>query len=489
MSPREAPVVQFYLPSFERGRILVVGDLMLDRYWIGPVRRISPEAPVPIVHVQETQDRPGGAGNVALNVSALGAQATLLALVGCDPPAAILRTALENAGICAELETVATASTVTKLRILSHHQQLIRLDFEDGFADFDGLRLQNRFAALLERADVIVFSDYAKGCLRAIEPMIATARARGKPVLVDPKGSDFARYRGATVITPNEPEFKAVVGDWKSDDEMISKGQALGRELQLQGVLVTRGERGMTLIMSEGESQHIPSKAREVYDVTGAGDTVMATLAAAWAAGAPLPEATMLANLAAGIVVGKLGAATVSTDELRQAVWPSRPAARGILAREELVRQVAEARRRGERIVMTNGCFDLLHAGHVQYLEQASRLGDRLIVAVNSDDSVRRLKGPGRPVNPLSQRMMILAALAVVDWVVPFGEDTPHELIVRVQPDVLVKGSDYRLEEIVGGSEVKAAGGEVVVLDCLQGCSTTAMMERIRSSADGPAST
>ncbi len=471
------------LPDFARACVLVVGDLMLDRYWSGATRRISPEAPVPVVHVRAAEDRPGGAGNVALNVAALGARATVLGLVGDDEAATALRTKLEAAGVACAFETVEGARTITKLRVLSRHQQLIRLDFEDGFDARAAGRLAARFAACLAQADVVVLSDYAKGTLCALEPLIAAARARGLPLLVDPKGSDFARYRGATLVTPNEAEFAAVAGPWVDDAGLVAAARRLASDCGLEHVLVTRSERGMTLVEGRGgTAHHIPSRAREVFDVTGAGDTVVAVLAAALAAGSALPDAVQFANAAAGIVVGKLGTATVSAEELRAELAPAALVRHGALVRDELLAQAAAARARGERIVMTNGCFDLLHAGHVAYLEQAAALGDRLIVAVNDDASVRRLKGEARPINPLASRMAVLAGLRAVDWVVPFSEDTPRALIAAVLPDVLVKGGDYRPEAIAGSEEVRAAGGEVVVLGFLDGYSTTATVERIRGA-------
>ncbi|TCO81621.1 D-alpha,beta-D-heptose 7-phosphate 1-kinase /D-beta-D-heptose 1-phosphate adenylyltransferase [Plasticicumulans lactativorans] len=472
------------LPDFTRARVLVVGDLMLDRYWSGATRRISPEAPVPVVHVAGTEDRPGGAGNVALNLAALGAHATVLGLTGDDEAAAVLRARLEAAGVACAFEVVPGRATITKLRVLSRHQQLIRLDFEDGFPGFEPARLAATFARHLDEADVVVCSDYAKGCLAAVEPLIAAARAAGKPVLVDPKGQDFRRYRGATLITPNEAEFAAVAGRWDDDAGLVARARALAADCGFAQVLVTRSERGMTLVEAGGRAQHIASKAREVFDVTGAGDTVVATLAAALAAGSPLVDAVHLANTAAGVVVGKLGTATVSVAELHAALTPARPAQAGVVGVPALLAEVAAARARGERVVMTNGCFDLLHAGHVAYLGEAAALGDRLIVAVNDDASVGRLKGPARPINPLGARMAVLAGLRAVDWVVPFAEDTPRELIARVLPDVLVKGGDYRPEDIVGGAEVLAAGGEVIVLGFVDGHSTTATVARIRGRAD-----
>jgi D-beta-D-heptose 7-phosphate kinase/D-beta-D-heptose 1-phosphate adenosyltransferase len=373
---------------------------------------------------------------------------------------------------------------VTKLRVLSRHQQLIRLDFEDGFLGYDGELMQQRFLQCLPAADVVVFSDYAKGTLRGVQSLIQAARAIGKPVLVDPKGRDFTKYRDATLLTPNVPELEAIVGPCEGEEDLCGKGERLRRELRLEALLITRGEHGMTLLREGHTPMHLRARAREVYDVTGAGDTAIAVLAASIAAGEDMMQGMRLANLAAGIVVGKLGAATVSVEELREALseHPSmlHGMPQGIADEEQLLRAVQESRSRGEILVMTNGCFDLLHAGHVHYLEQARALGDRLIVAVNDDASVRRLKGPPRPVNPLAHRMKVLAGLTSVDWVVPFSEDTPEQLICRVLPDVLVKGGDYRPEQIAGSACVAAHGGRTVVLDYLEGCSTSAMLKAIR---------
>ena len=471
------------LPDFSRARVLVAGDLMLDRYWSGPARRISPEAPVPVVHVSELDDRPGGAGNVALNVAALGGRAWVCAPVGADEAAAVLRARLEAAGVGCAFEVVPQAATITKLRVLARHQQLIRLDFEDGFPDFEPARLAAGVTALLDAAGIVVCSDYAKGALRDVAAVIAAARTAGRPVLVDPKGTDYARYAGALLITPNEAEFAAVAGEWADEAGLVAKARRLAADCGIGHVLITRSERGMTLVAADGApAQHIPTRAREVFDVTGAGDTVIATLAAALAAGSPLADAVQLANHAAGIAVGKLGTATVTPLELAAALAPARPPAAGVVERTALLEELAAARARGERIVMTNGCFDLLHAGHVRYLAEAAALGDRLIVAVNDDASVRRLKGSERPINPLAARMEVLAALRAVDWVLPFTEDTPRALIAQLLPDVLVKGGDYRPEDIAGGAEVIAAGGEVIVLGFVEGHSTTATVGRIRGA-------
>ncbi|WP_456379711.1 bifunctional D-glycero-beta-D-manno-heptose-7-phosphate kinase/D-glycero-beta-D-manno-heptose 1-phosphate adenylyltransferase HldE [Thiolapillus sp.] len=471
------------LPDFSAARVLVAGDLMLDRYWHGVTERISPEAPVPVVHVREEEGRAGGSGNVAVNIAALGGQVSLLGLVGEDAAADSLETGLRQAGVQTQLFREAAYPTITKLRVISRHQQLIRLDFEDGFPDYDVTGILERFASMLADCDVVVLSDYGKGTLAHPQAWIALAREAGIPVLIDPKGRDFSRYRGASLITPNWAEFEAVAGACGDQTGLETAAGKLIADCELAHLLITRGEQGMSLFSRNGESHHLPTRAQEVFDVTGAGDTVIATLAVALAAGQSVEAATALANLAAGIVVGKLGTASVSAAELARGLQEQRLAEHGVVTEDSLMNLVAAARDRGERIVFTNGCFDLLHAGHVSYLEQASRLGDRLIVAVNVDETVRRLKGQERPVNPLANRMQVLAALGFVDWVVPFAEETPERLICRLKPDLLVKGGDNDPDAIPGASCVREAGGEVRVLDYIDGVSTTSIVDSIKQGS------
>ncbi len=470
------------LPNYETASVLVVGDLMLDRYWQGETSRISPEAPVPVVKVEDIEERAGGAGNVALNVAALGGHGSVLGLTGRDEAADALARTLEGAGVTCHFERLQGYPTVTKLRVLSRHQQLIRLDFEDGFPGCNLSGLQQRFEENMATAGVVVLSDYSKGTLREAAKLIEMARAAGKPVVIDPKGTDFTPYRGATVITPNMHEFEAVVGHCADDDEVVARGEALRAELQLDALLITRSEKGMTLLQKGEEPLHIPTKAREVYDVTGAGDTVVSVLAASLAAGNSLTEATILANIAAGVVVGKLGTASVSVPELRRALREQEEMEQGMVEEDKLIALVQEAKAHGETVVMTNGCFDILHAGHVTYLEEAAQLGDRLIVAVNDDASVKRLKGEERPVNTQAKRMRVLAALDCVDWVVGFDEDTPTRLICNVVPNILVKGGDNEPDKIPGGDCVRAAGGQVMVMSFVDGCSTTSIIGAIRAS-------
>ena len=467
-------------PPFEQAPVLVVGDVMLDRYWYGSTSRISPEAPVPVVRVTRTEDRPGGAANVALNIAALGAQAVLIGVTGQDEAAAALAEQLHSVGVQTDFQQIAGQPTIVKLRAMSRQQQLLRMDFEEGFS-VDAAALQQQVDSQLAGVRVMILSDYGKGSLVNHQQLIRAARTRGVAVLADPKGTDFSIYRGATLLTPNLAEFEAVAGVCSDEQQLLERGLAMLQELELEALLITRGEQGMTLIRTGQPAIHLPAQAREVFDVTGAGDTVISTLATALAAGEELPEAMHLANVAAGIVVGKLGTATVSAPELRRAVQGELRHGRGMLGLQQLQAAVADAKARGERVVFTNGCFDILHAGHVHYLEQARELGDRLIVAINDDASVTALKGPGRPINSVDRRMAVLAGLGAVDWVTSFADDTPIPLLELLQPDVLVKGGDYGVDGVVGGELVRAYGGEVRVLGLVENSSTTAIVEKIRS--------
>ncbi len=468
------------LPDFSQAKVLIVGDLMLDRYWSGGTGRISPEAPVPVVNVSGSEDRPGGAANVAVNVATLGAKVTLLGMCGHDENARILKEKLSSFDINCEFFEVPERDTITKLRVMSRNQQLLRLDFEKSFADVDKSALLTTFNQALDDVDIVILSDYAKGCLSDPQSLIRAAKQKGKKVIVDPKGSDFEKYANATLITPNVSELYAVVGEQDNEQSLVASAQSLKASLSLDGLLLTRSEDGMTLFETGEDEFHLPAKAKEVYDVTGAGDTVVSTLAVALASRLPMQAACVLANLATSVVVGKLGTSTVTNTELALAVGEqSVHLDGGVMSEEQLAIAMRASKSRGERIVMTNGCFDILHSGHVSYLEEAAQLGDRLIVAVNTDRSVTELKGPGRPVNNVNRRMAVLAGLSAVDWVVPFEEDTPQRLIARLLPDILVKGGDYKIEDIAGGKEVIENGGEVKVLTFEDGVSTTGIIERI----------
>lgn len=470
------------LPDFSAASVLVIGDVMLDRYWFGDTSRISPEAPVPIVKIDSTDNRPGGAGNVALNIAALGAHVTLLGITGNDEAAVTLAQQLTAASVNHDLCMLDPIATIIKLRVISRHQQLLRMDFEEKLVSIDNDELTERYKKHLQHANLVILSDYKKGTLSNSQALIQLARAAGVPVLVDPKGTDFSIYQHANIITPNYKEFEAIVGPCQHEQDIIDKGRALLAQHHIDALLITRGEDGMTLIQKE-DTAHLPAYAREVFDVTGAGDTVIGSLGAAVGAGADLLTATALANLAASLVVGKLGAATVSVPELKAAITGKTQFATGILNEEQLLQAVKEARAQGKKIVFTNGCFDIIHAGHVAYLQAAKQLGDYLILAVNTDESIRQLKGPARPVNPLMHRMAVLAGLGAVDWVVPFADPTPERLLHLLQPDLLVKGGDYRIDQIVGADIVRAYGGDVrrIMSDDVT-LSSTSIIDRIKDT-------
>ena len=468
------------MPQFQHARLLVIGDVMLDRYWHGQASRVSPEAPVPVVKVGNREDRPGGAGNVALNMAALGSAVRLVGIVGNDETGLELLSRLNAAGVYCDFLQSADKSTITKLRVIGQHQQLIRLDFEQEFEAADIIGLQDKVKSLIGDSQVMVLSDYGKGALQETANLIELGRSKDIPIIVDPKGTNFEKYRGATLLTPNLSEFEAVAGYSNNEEEFVNKGLRLVKDLNLEAILITRGEHGMTLIRPDSPELHLPARAQEVFDVTGAGDTVISVLAAAMAAGNGLADSTALANLAAGLVVGKLGTAAISGPELRRAVLDELDSGRGVMTAEQLQIAVQDAKAHDEKIVFTNGCFDIVHAGHVGYLAKAKQLGDRLIVAINDDESAHRLKGPGRPINPVERRMAVLAGLEAVDWVVSFSEDTPEPLLEFLQPEVLVKGGDYTMDEVVGGDYVNSYGGEVRVLEFLDDCSTSAIMEKMK---------
>lgn len=411
------------LPDFSAARLLVAGDVMLDRYWHGPTSRISPEAPVPVVKVEQDEVRAGGAGNVALNLTALGARASLLGLVGEDEAARLLAERLRAGKIEDALVAAPGHPTITKLRVISRHQQLIRLDFEDRFVPEQARLLAPAFAAALPGAGAVILSDYAKGSLSAVAELIALARARALPVVVDPKGTDFAGYRGATVLTPNLSEFEAVAGPCPDEASLLARGEALREALELEALLITRSERGVTLLQRACPPLTLPARAREVFDVTGAGDTVVAVLGAALACGAPLADATALANLAAGIVVAKLGTATVSVAELQAALDEHAPLPRGRVAAEELLPLCRRSRAAGERLVVALAPPEVLDAAALAWLEAAAARGDRLLL----------LPPPGRLA-----ACPALAALRSVDWAREVAPAELDALLLALAPDLIL---------------------------------------------------
>jgi D-beta-D-heptose 7-phosphate kinase/D-beta-D-heptose 1-phosphate adenosyltransferase len=461
--------------------VLVVGDLILDRYVSGDVPRISPEAPVPVVHVRGEEFRAGGAANVAANVAGLGGRALLAGVCGRDPAGRILKEKVRAAGVAAGgIRVDPTRPTVEKTRILARHQQMLRVDREEPVAIDDSVetRLVEWLSGLRGRVHGVVLSDYAKGVLTP--SVVAAACALGAEVVVDPKGRDFSRYRGAQGITPNATEAEAETGvDTSTAEGCRRAARALLERVAFEWVVITRGPQGIFFLTRGGEEGDVPTRARSVFDVTGAGDTVIAVLALARAAGLPLALAVEFANAAAGVVVEKLGAATVTAAELARALTHGFSTAARVTTREGAVALARRLRAEGRRVVLTNGCFDLVHAGHVYSLEFARSQGDALLVAVNDDASVRRAKGQGRPVQPLERRLRMVASLACVDAVFPFSEDTPDETVRAVRPDVLVKGEDWKEKGVVGREVVESYGGRVVLAPLLPGDSTSRIIERI----------
>ncbi|QAB14737.1 bifunctional D-glycero-beta-D-manno-heptose-7-phosphate kinase/D-glycero-beta-D-manno-heptose 1-phosphate adenylyltransferase HldE [Hydrogenovibrio thermophilus] len=467
--------------DFSKTKILVVGDVMLDQYWSGRAGRISPEAPVPVVKVADEDVRAGGAANVALNIADLGAQVQLIGIVGRDSFGEQLSQVLKDADVTSDW-VYSEAGTICKLRVLSHHQQLIRMDFENAVPEKDAQALADLVASQVAAFDVVVISDYAKGALQYVEKMIEAAKRQDVPVLIDPKGDDFTRYSGATLVKPNQGEFELIVGACPTEQDVVERGEKLIRDIDIDALLVTRSEHGMALVEQGAKPTLLKSQAQEVFDVTGAGDTVIATLATAFGSGMSLPDSVRLANEAASIVVRKVGTSTVTRVELEEQVYASqRHQAYMSMSEDEVEALIRLAQEKGEKVVFTNGCFDLLHSGHVRYLNEAAKTGDRLVVAVNSDESVKLLKGDSRPIVPLEGRMELLSALSCVDWVVPFGEETPERLICKLKPDVLVKGGDYKPDEIAGAQCVWENGGEVAVLSFWDGYSTTNMVDKIQA--------
>jgi D-beta-D-heptose 7-phosphate kinase/D-beta-D-heptose 1-phosphate adenosyltransferase len=399
--------------------------------------------------------------------------------VGRDEAGKMLQAKLETSGVICDLPSTAESRTITKLRIISRNQQLLRADFETNMS-LDSEEILSRMENCIDKVDTIILSDYDKGTLTDPQSIISLADSRQIPVLVDPKFKDFSVYRGAMVVKPNRRELQKAIGPWQSEKEMAEKSERLIRDHQIEALLVTQGGQGMTLIRPGMQEMHFPARSREVFDVTGAGDTSIAVLAASLAAGKSLVDSIALANIAGGMVVTHAGTVSISAPELRHEVAAEFDFEKGVLSEEQLVVAVESARSNGEKIVFTNGCFDILHAGHVDYLSEARTLGSRLIVAVNDDESVRRLKGEGRPINQVERRMIILAALESVDWVVPFSEDTPERLLDRIKPEVLVKGGDYKLGEVVGADIVKRYNGDVKVLKFVDHSSTSDLVEKIR---------
>ncbi len=465
-------------------RLLVVGDVILDKYIWGEVQRISPEAPVPIVRTTHQSNQPGGAANVALNITKLGGQSVLVGFTGGDEDEALLTQSLRANGISSNFVISSGFPTISKLRILGGRQQMLRLDTERL-----GTRKQEDYTRLLElvferlpQCHAVVLSDYAKGTLTpdVCQAIIQRARELGIPVLVDPKAADFSRYHGATTICPNLGELTAATGVGTNDlKTVLDAAEAMVTPLDLKFLTVTLSEKGIALVRP-GKSFVDPAQARQVFDVSGAGDTVIAVLSLCVASNLEPESSIQLANLAAGVVVGQVGTVPVEKHQLLAALSPeiALHAENKVVTLSELLTRVAQWKSNGDHVVFTNGCFDLLHIGHITVLEQSRRFGDRLIVAINSDDSVSRLKGSGRPIVGANERARVLAALSAVDAVVIFDEPTPLQLIVSARPDVIVKGGDYDTDTVVGAREVQSWGGQVRIVPTVEGFSTTGLIAR-----------
>ncbi|MFG1185639.1 MULTISPECIES: D-glycero-beta-D-manno-heptose-7-phosphate kinase [Xanthobacter] len=478
------------IDQFAGVRVLCLGDVMLDRFVMGAARRISPESPVPVLSVTGSTTIAGGSANVARNIASLGGRCTLVGVIGADSCGAELKRILdETPGVASTFVEVPQRPTTEKIRFVAQGQHMLRSDSEDNSPVAPDVEeaIVARIAAALPEHDVVVLSDYAKGVLTTdvIRRVVELATRRGAPVIVDPKSSDLARYDGATLVTPNLHETYLATGIQGDDDaSAVAAARKVLAGTTIGAVLVTRSEKGMTLVQRTAEPVHIPTAAREVADVVGAGDTVIAALSLVVGAGGDLQEAAYIANAAAGVVVGKRGTATVSRDELlaeldRQSYTDGNPSSAKVVSRAEAAAQVAAWQRHGLAVGFTNGCFDIVHVGHVGIIEFSRAHCDRLVVAVNSDASVKRLKGPSRPVNGEMDRAQVIAALGAVDLVVVFDEDTPKEIIEELQPDVLVKGADYQVSEIVGADSVLARGGRVLRFELVPGRSTTKVISRM----------
>jgi D-beta-D-heptose 7-phosphate kinase/D-beta-D-heptose 1-phosphate adenosyltransferase len=471
--------------------VWVIGDVMLDEYVHGHVERISPEAPVPVVHAADVQFRLGGAANVAKQVVALGSRAVLGGVIGDDDAASWVAAACMDARIdVSGLVRDPRRRTTRKMRVLGHGQQLVRIDWEERHAcDPEALTQMHAQMMKTSAPEIIVLSDYAKGVLSeaCVNAFVQTGRTKGCRVLVDPKRTDLRSYRGASILTPNLHELSQAVGRQLTAEklsEVDDAARSVVDDAKFDGILVTLGDQGMRYLGADGSTHHIYATRRAVADVTGAGDTVVAVLSAALAAGSSVRNAMEIASVAAGLAVSEIGAVAVSASQIAEALSLNRTGK--VLGRIELSVRAATWRAQGKRIVFTNGCFDLLHAGHVSLLRKAAALGDVLVLAINSDDSVRRLKGPNRPIVTSSDRAELLAALSCVSAVSVFDEDTPLELLRAVRPHVLVKGQDYELTDVVGREIIEADGGRVELVPLLDARSTTAIIERIRH---GPAGT
>ncbi len=470
------------LPIFENLNIVVIGDVILDKYIAGECERISPEAPVPIINVSSLKSLPGGASNVASNLFSIGANIILICPYGKDKSSSELEEILQKNRLNCRYIYDKSFKTPTKTRVLSQGQQIVRFDQYDKTVNTKADKIIKELAKIDKKIDLIIFSDYDKGALFEIDKILEYTIKKSIKTLVDPKGANFDKYKNCSIITPNLKEFSKIVGSFTNNMEFEEKAFNLLDKLSLEALLITKGKYGLSLFTKSKDHQEIPAEASEVFDVTGAGDTVISVLAAMYASGASLYDAAFVANIAAGISIQRQGTVQVTREELTNALTKKNKHKHisKILDKSiDLELFVKSLKQKNKKIVMTNGCFDLLHAGHVSYLEASKSMGDYLIVGINNDESVRRLKGHKRPINILENRLRVISSLNCIDLIIPFSEDTPINLIKTIKPDIYVKGADYKLNEIIGADFIRGYGGEVNLIPLLNGLSTSNTIRKI----------
>ena len=468
------------IPNFNEARVMVIGDIMVNRFRSAEITNASVKDPTATVQVTTKYELPGGAANVALNIASLGGQVSLFGITGDDDIAQSLDDKLSTLDIICHFYRKQSISTLTNSQIINHRKLIANLDIEDLVTELDKSDMLTIIADNIPQHHIILLADYDKGTLSDAQSIITLARKNDIPVVVYSQGTEISKYHGASLIILNIEQLHSLVASVNDEIELVDKSRKLLAEHKINALLLTRSEYGVTLIRSNADVFHIPSQAQEVYDENGADDTLVATVALSIAAGSSIAQASALANIAAGIVFTKLGSASVSEVEIIQALASGQADGAGVVSEQQLKMIIEQAKLRGEKITLTSGCFDILDAGHLSYFAEAAQLGDRLVVAVKDDDSVKRLKGSGRPINPLNRRMALLAGIDSVDWVVKFSEDTPHRLIANLLPDLLVKGNDIEVKDIAGAKEVIANGGEVQILNFAEDIPTSEIINTIR---------
>ena len=461
-----------------KSQTLIIGDIILDEYWFGDSNRISPEAPIPVVDINKKDFRLGGAGNVALNLLEFISNTTLISSIGKDLDGKIIKKILKKKKVKFHLNKISIGKSIKKLRVFSGHHQMIRLDFESEKKDYK-LKLDNKIKKEIDKSKLILLSDYGKGTLLDVRKIIKYAKTKSKLIIIDPKGSDFNKYKYASILTPNMNEFINVVGEVNSKTQLVKKARNLIKKNHLVGILVTQGKNGMTFVTKNKVIQK-NSLAQNVYDVTGAGDTVIATFSAYLNLGKTYEESMEMANIAASTVIKKIGTTTVNKKEIEEINEARKKTfnKKFYKSNSEILEKVEEIKSKNIKLVMTNGCFDIVHAGHIHLLKNAKKFGDFLIVAINSDKSVKALKGNKRPINRLPARIELLKSLSFVNLIVVFNELTPIKIIKMLSPDVLVKGGDYKIKDIVGADFVKSKKGKVKIIQLKKGYSTTKLLQK-----------